>query len=130
MAEMLYGIKAVTTAGAQFTWVPAPFLNEQKVRGWSNMPVWVAERPDNGAWSRRSIDKALAAGLTFRPLAVTTKDTLDWNKTRSAAELQGLADGNPSGVSAQHEAEVLEAWKKAKAAGAKPALAKSSAMTS
>jgi 2'-hydroxyisoflavone reductase len=121
MAEMLYGIKAVTTAGAQFTWVPSSFLSEQKVRGWSNMPVWVAERPDNGAFSRRSIDKALAAGLTFRPLAVTTKDTLDWNKTRSQAELDGLANGTPSGISAAREAEVLEAWKKAKAAGAKPA---------
>ncbi len=40
MAEMLYGIRAVTTAGAQFTWVPWEFLTEQKVRGWSNMPVW------------------------------------------------------------------------------------------
>jgi len=30
MAEMLYGIKAVTTAGAQFTWVPAEFLTAQK----------------------------------------------------------------------------------------------------
>jgi 2'-hydroxyisoflavone reductase len=121
MAEMLYGIKAVTTAGAQFTWVPSAFLSEQKIRGWSNMPVWVAERPDNGGWSRRSIDRALAAGLTFRPLAVTAKETLDWNKTRSALELQGLADGTPSGVSAQREADVLEAWRKAKAAGAKPA---------
>ncbi|MEO7084340.1 MAG: NAD-dependent epimerase/dehydratase family protein [Gemmatimonadaceae bacterium] len=111
MAEMLYGIKAVTTAGAQFTWVPADFLAEQKIRGWSNMPVWVADRPDNVAFSRRSIDRAIAAGLTFRTLAVTAKDTLDWNKTRSAAELQGLADGKPSGVSAQREAEVLAAWK-------------------
>ena len=32
MSEMLYGIKAVTTTGAQFTWVPAEFLTEQKVR--------------------------------------------------------------------------------------------------
>ena len=34
MAEMLYGIKAVTMAGAQFTWVPAAFLEEQKIRPW------------------------------------------------------------------------------------------------
>ena len=33
MGEMLYGIKAITTSGAQFTWVPADFLREQKVLG-------------------------------------------------------------------------------------------------
>jgi 2'-hydroxyisoflavone reductase len=111
MAEMLYGIKAVTTAGAQFTWVPWDFLSAQRVRGWSNMPVVIAERPDNVAFSRRSVSKALAAGLTFRPLAVTAKETIDWNKTRPAAELQALADGKTSGISAQREAELLALWK-------------------
>ncbi len=111
MAEMLYGIKAVTTSDAQFTWVPADFLKEQKIRGWSNMPVWVPDGPDNGAFSRRSIAKALAAGLTFRPLAVTAKDTLDWNKKRPEAELKALAEGRRAGISAQREAEVLAAWK-------------------
>jgi 2'-hydroxyisoflavone reductase len=111
MAEMLYGIKAVTMNDAQFTWVPADFLREQKVRAWSNMPVWEPDGPDNGAFSRRNIAKALAAGLTFRPLAVTAKETLDWNKTRPAVELQALSEGKRAGVSAQREAEVLAAWK-------------------
>ena len=111
MAELLYGIKAVTTAGAQFTWVPADFLREQKLAPWRHMPVWVPDGPNNAAFSRRSISKALAAGLTFRPLAVTAKDTLDWNKTRPAAELQALTEGKIAGISAQREAEVLAAWK-------------------
>jgi 2'-hydroxyisoflavone reductase len=111
MSEMLYGIKSVTTSGAQLTWVPASFLSEQKVRAWSNMPVWVPDGPENGAFSRRSIAKAMAAGLTFRPLAVTAKETLDWNKTRSEAELQALAEGRRAGISAQREAELLAAWK-------------------
>jgi 2'-hydroxyisoflavone reductase len=111
MAEMLYGIKAVTTSGAQFTWVPAEFLAEQKIRGWSNMPVWVPDRPDNIAFSRRKIDRALAAGLTFRPLAVTAKETIDWNKTRPADELQALSEGKIAGISAQREGDVLAAWK-------------------
>lgn len=115
MAEMLYGIKAVTTAGAQFTWVPWDFLAEQKIRGWSNMPVVVPERAENVAFSRRSIDKAIAAGLTFRPLAVTARDTLDWNKTRPAAELDALAQGKIAGISAGREADVLRAWKEKQA---------------
>jgi 2'-hydroxyisoflavone reductase len=112
----LYGIKAVTTSDAQFTWVPAAFLREQKIRAWSNMPVWEPDGPDNGAFSRRSIAKAVAAGLTFRPLAVTAKETLDWNKTRPAADLQALAEGRRAGISAQREAEVLAAWKVKKSA--------------
>jgi 2'-hydroxyisoflavone reductase len=108
---MLYGIKAVTLSGAQFTWVPADFLTEQKIRAWSNMPVWVPDRPENVAFSRRKIDKALAAGLTFRPLAVTAKETLDWNKTRPAEELQALSEGKIAGIPAQREADVLAAWK-------------------
>jgi len=111
MAELLYGIKAVTTAGAQFTWAPADFLASQKVSPWRHMPVWVPDREDNAGWSRRSIDKALAAGLTFRTLAVTAKDTLDWNKTRPAAELESLAQGKIAGISAQREAELLALWK-------------------
>ncbi len=117
MSEMLYGIKAVTTAGAQFVWVPAAFLTEQKVRAWvsgtngQSMPVWVPDRPNNVAFSRRTIKKALAAGLTFRPLAVTAKETLDWNKTRPAAELEALSQGKLAGIAAQREAEVIAAWK-------------------
>ena len=111
MSEMLDGIKTAIGSKATFTWVPAEFLAEQKVRAWSNMPVWVADRPDNGAFSRRKIDKALAAGLTFRPLAVTAKETLAWNKTRPEAELQALSEGRRAGISAAREAEVLKAWK-------------------
>ena len=116
MAEMLYGIKGVTTAGAQFTWVPWSFLTEQKVRGWSNMPVVVPETPNNVAFSRRDVRKAIAAGLTFRPLAVTARDTIDWNKTRPKEELDALAKGQQAGISAEREAELLKLWKERQAA--------------
>jgi len=116
ISEMLYGVKAITTAGAQFTWVPADFLREQKISAWRHMPVWVPDGPNNAAFSRRSIAKALAAGLTFRPLSVTAKETLDWNKTRPEVELQALAEGKIAGISAQREAEVLAAWKAKQAA--------------
>jgi len=110
IAEMLYGIKAVTTAGAQFTWVPAPFLEEQKIRPWRDMTVWIPPSRSAG-FMTRNCAKAIAAGLTFRPLAVTAKDTLDWNKTRPEAEQKAIAEGAVGGISAAREAEVLAAWK-------------------
>jgi 2'-hydroxyisoflavone reductase len=77
------------------------------------MTVWIEPRttPSNIGFSQRSIARALAKGLTFRPLAVTAKDTLDWNKTRPAEELKKLANGEVGGISAEKEAEVLAAWK-------------------
>lgn len=117
MGEMLAGIKAVTTSGAQFTWVPAEFLRAQGVQGWRHMPVWLPPVGATAGFSRRSNARALAAGLTFRPLAVTAKDTLDWHKTRPAAEQGALASGTLAGLPAAKEAEVLAAWRKSRTGG-------------
>jgi 2'-hydroxyisoflavone reductase len=70
--------------------------------------------PARGAYCgflRRSNAKALAAGLTFRPLAVTAKDTLDWHKTRPEAERTATLQGAIAGIPPEKEAEVLAAWK-------------------
>ena len=49
---------------------------------------------------------ALDAGLTFRPLAVTTRDTLDWYDSRAEEER-----ANPrAGMSRDRETELLETW--------------------
>ena len=117
IAEMLYGIKGITTAGAQFTWVPADFLADQKIRGWRHMTVWVPPTGDSAGFSQRSVAKAVAKGLTYRPLAVTAKDTLDWHKTRPAADQQALADGKVAGLAMSREAEVLAAWHAKQKAG-------------
>lgn len=117
IAELLYGIKAITTAGAQFTWVPADFLASQKVGEWINMPVWVPPSGETLGFTRRANARALAKGLTFRPLAVTAADTLAWQKTRPAEEQARLADDadyppgpRRTGLSRVREAEVLQAW--------------------
>ena len=111
MAEVLYGIKAVTTSGASFTWVPSDFLASQGVRGWRHMPIWLPPNGPTAGFLRRSVAKALAAGLTFRPLAVTAKDTLDWHKTRPAEEQKATLEGAVAGIPPAKEAEVLAAWK-------------------
>ena len=111
IAEMLYGVKAVTTAGAQFTWVPWEFLQQQKVRPWRDMTVWQPPYGRTAGYQRRDASKAIAKGLTFRPVAVTAKDTLDWHKTRPEAEQIATLNGEINGLSMAREAEVLAAWK-------------------
>jgi 2'-hydroxyisoflavone reductase len=115
IAQMLYGVKAVTTSGAQFTWVPWDFLKAQGVRPWSQMTVWQPPVGNTAGYQRRDASKAIAKGLTFRPLAVTAKDTLDWHKTRPQAEQDAVLEGKAqNGLSMVREAEVLAAWKASK----------------
>jgi 2'-hydroxyisoflavone reductase len=111
MAELLYGIKAISTAPATFTWVPADFLRDQKISQWRNMPVWFSPEGGRAGISAKSNDRAISKGLTFRPLAVTARETLAWHHTRPEAEQKALADGALAGISAAREAEVLAAWR-------------------
>ena len=57
---------------------------------------------------RISIQRALAKGLTFRPLAATARDTLEWFKSQPAERQAKLK----AGLSPEREAEVLAAWHK------------------
>jgi 2'-hydroxyisoflavone reductase len=111
IAEMLYGIRAVTTADVHFTWVPAEFLEAQKVGPWMDMPVWVPSSGETAGFATRSIRRALDKGLTFRPLADTARDTLTWQATRPSAE----KEKPHAGITAEREAAVLAAWKQKKA---------------
>jgi 2'-hydroxyisoflavone reductase len=106
MAEMLYGIRATTSADISFTWVSADFLAEHEVRAWSDMPAWLPPTENNTGYGSVSRDRAIAAGLTFRPLAVTAEETLDW-----WGALPEERRANPRrGLPADREAEVLSAW--------------------
>jgi 2'-hydroxyisoflavone reductase len=111
MGQMLNGIKAALNSNATFTWVPAEFLAKQKIRPWRDMTVWIPPVGETAGFMRRNISKAVSKGLTYRPLAVTARETLEWNKTRPAEQLQALAEGKVGGISAEREKQVLDAWK-------------------
>jgi 2'-hydroxyisoflavone reductase len=108
VGEMLNGIKTALNSTASFTWVPAEFLEEQKVSPWSDMPVWVPPKGEDAGISRTSFKKAVENGLTFRPLEVTTRDTLAWFKTLTPERQLDLN----AGVKPEREKEVLAEWHK------------------
>lgn len=110
MAELLYGIRAVTTAETTFTWVPAQFLGEHGVRPYSHMPVWMPPGPGREGFARFDITPEVEKGLTFRPLAETTRDTLEYHFARPPEERESLR----AGLSPEREREVLAAWHAAK----------------
>lgn len=106
-AAMLHGIRATNTAGARLNWIPTDFLTEQKVSQWSDMPVWIPARGDSTGFAQRDISRALASGLSFRPLATTAVDTLAWFRSLPA-ERQATLD---AGLTPERENAVLKAWK-------------------
>ena len=105
IGSMLDGIKRALNSNAKFTWIPADFLKQQKVEAWSDMPVWTGEE---SGMARTSISRALAQGLTFRPLAYTARDTLAWFQSQP----QDRQSKMKAGLSPEREAEVLAAWHK------------------
>ena len=105
---MVDGIKEAEKSNATFAWVNEEFLTQQKVEPWSDMPVWTGKE---SGLARTNISRALAKGITFRPLADTARDTLAWFKSLPQDRQSKLR----AGLTPEREAEVLAAWKKQKA---------------
>ncbi|HWT02186.1 MAG TPA: NAD-dependent epimerase/dehydratase family protein [Pyrinomonadaceae bacterium] len=80
MGLLLEECRAASASDATFIWAGEKFLLDQQVRAWGEMPLWLPE-DYNGIFLVNN-DKAIAAGLTFRPLPDTIKDTLAWHATR------------------------------------------------
>jgi 2'-hydroxyisoflavone reductase len=95
------------------TWIPADFLEAQKVEPWSEMPVWLPAKGDEAAFAGTSNAAALAKGLKISPLKKTVDDTLAWHLTRPAEEREKLK----AGIAPDKEAAVLAAWKAKPASG-------------
>jgi 2'-hydroxyisoflavone reductase len=83
LGKLLEVSKQVSGSDANFKWASLDFLNQNNVQPWSDMPVWIpGEEGEGSAHIDRS--KAIQAGLKFRPLEETVRDTLEWAKTRPA----------------------------------------------
>jgi 2'-hydroxyisoflavone reductase len=107
MGSMLKTINDVAGKSAQLVEASAKFLEENKVAPWSDLPVWIPGQGENAGMHRRSNAKAIAAGLTFRPVATTAADTLQWWNGLDAKRKETLR----SGLKAEREAELLAKMK-------------------
>lgn len=106
MEEFLYGIKAATSTPSSLTFVALDFLREQGVRPWSDLPVWQPPVGPTAGFARMSRARGMAAGLRYRPLAVTAAETLEWWKELPEEDRMTMG----AGLAPEREAEVLGAW--------------------
>jgi 2'-hydroxyisoflavone reductase len=82
MGEFLTTCQHTLASPAAFVWVKEALLLENNIAPFSELPLWVPA--EMSAFARINIQKALAAGLSFRPLAETIQSTWDWLQTRPA----------------------------------------------
>lgn len=102
--KMLDAMKTALRSNAKFTWVDENFLNENEVAPWSEMPFYLPESDENARnFLTMNINRALAKGLTFRPLSDTILETLNWRKAQDF-EMR-------AGISAEREKELLDKWR-------------------
>ena len=104
MDAMLYGCQAVSGKAIRPVHVTPAFLDEEKVE----LPIWVprAGSPYSG-YGDVSAARAVAAGLTYRPLATTIEDLLAWFHALPADR-----QAKPrAGIDRARETELLAKWK-------------------
>ncbi|MFC8722062.1 NAD-dependent epimerase/dehydratase family protein [Kitasatospora sp. NPDC057198] len=89
--EFFAACREVVNPAAEPVWVGGELLLRAGVDPWMGVPMWIAG-PECAAINRVDVSRALAAGLTYRPLAETIADTLAWDNARGgpAAGTEGL----------------------------------------
>ncbi len=106
MSRFLDECLAAANTDARLVWVGEGLIQEQGIAPWSELPLWFPTQTtaEFRGFSRISNARAMAAGLTVRPLAVTVRETLSWDRTRGADYTL------KAGLTPERERQVLETW--------------------
>ncbi len=88
---------------ATLAWVDDATVLAADVAPWTGLPLWIPEDAEGmRGMMRANCARAIAAGLTFRPLEETIAATLDWDATRPADTKRA------AGLDAEREAAILD----------------------
>ncbi|HEU5318738.1 MAG TPA: NAD-dependent epimerase/dehydratase family protein [Chloroflexota bacterium] len=105
LGAVLDACRHVSQSDARVTWVDEAFLLERGVAYWQDVSAVLPEGdPKYAGMARVDVSKAVAAGLTFRPIEQTIRDTLDWDRSRP--------HDTPlkAGLTRERESELLREW--------------------
>jgi len=92
--------QTATDSDARFVSVAGQFLLDHGAKPWGDVPLWMS----GGGFTARAT-KAITAGLAFRPLADTVRDTRAWDAT------QPPDVPRPAGLTRERERALLAAWR-------------------
>ncbi len=111
LGDFLDACREVAGSDATFTWVRDDFLLQHEVGPWNEMPLWLP--PGEGTLLDMPIQRAIAEGLTFRPVEQTLADTLAWAQSQERAHTPEDSTGRVrsyGGIDPDKERRVLDAW--------------------
>jgi 2'-hydroxyisoflavone reductase len=97
-SELLESCRRVAGSDVAITWVTDELLVEHGVGEWMELPLWLAD-PAKAAADDVNVQRALAAGLCFRPLDETVRGALE-----------DAESTEPAGLAPEREAALLAAW--------------------
>ena len=100
LEDVLATCAATTRSRARLVWTDERFLIDRGVEEWSDLPLWLAPgiHPDHAALLAVDNSRAISAGLRFRPLGQTVRDTL-----------AGAEETSGAGLTPEREKELLAA---------------------
>jgi 2'-hydroxyisoflavone reductase len=99
--QMLGQCIAATGGNTRITWVDDQFLLDRGVAPFSDLPFLLPMEAYKGHFAV-SCRRAIEAGVTFRPLAETVTDTLQWRRAAGV--------NHTTGITPAREQELLTAW--------------------
>jgi 2'-hydroxyisoflavone reductase len=115
MRAMVEGVRKGVGSEVSFTWIDNHFLETHSISQ-DKFPLYAPPTAESAGFHRRSIARALARGLKFRPLSMTAKATLDWYQSLPPDIQAGVAPQfakRPNGeLWLDTEKHLLESWGK------------------
>lgn len=117
MGRLLDDCAAVAKSHVRFTWVPDQDLLAAGVKPWTELPLWIPESDSEvGGMLLADNRRAVAAGLTFRPITDTIRATLMWDRREGAPGNDASIRVTP--IAPEREVELLAAHRSEHASNA------------
>ncbi len=104
LEKILADCAEVSKKKTEIVWVDEEFLKEREITA-RELPLWYAGEEYAGIM-KVNVSRAIEAGLTFRPLPETIRDTIRWDSNRP------ISYEWRAGLSSEREAELLREWKR------------------
>ncbi len=103
--ELLEACAKASGARPALRWMSADALEKAGVQPWSDLPLWLPPTGETAGVARLSNARAIARGLTTRPVVDTARDTLAWFRALPEERQQKMH----AGLTPEREAQVLAA---------------------
>ncbi|MCX5610882.1 NAD-dependent epimerase/dehydratase family protein [Streptomyces sp. NBC_00047] len=106
MGSLLDACAGTTGGRAELRWTDPDLIQQAGVQPWTELPIWIPAGEAHDYMAGGDVSKALAVGLTCRPVEETVADTWAWLQSLGGVAPQ-RSDRPAPGIDAEREAALL-----------------------